>query len=301
MSVLRPPLLSLAPLALLLLSPLAAQTDKDSLAIGAVEVNAALETSAAADGTLPSLEQLQQSLDGELLNAFQQTRRFDLFARSDLAEILGEQDLAASGNLDPNDPDTAEAFQLGGVQYLVVTELSAFRDRTETARFESIGKRATARTIEAVAIARIYDTTTARLLESARVTAAARDFAEERDATTARGSGATGTVVADTANRLAQAVAERTVQVLYPARIVGKAGRTVMFNRGDSFPIEPGDRWTVYAEGEEMIDPDTGESLGSLQADVGTVVVREVLPRTTRAEIEEDFGIAVGNVVRPAE
>jgi curli biogenesis system outer membrane secretion channel CsgG len=301
MSVLRPPLLSLAPLALLLLSPLAAQTDKDSLAIGAVEVNAALETSAAADGTLPSLEQLQQSLDGELLNAFQQTRRFDLFARSDLAEILGEQDLAASGNLDPNDPDTAEAFQLGGVQYLVVTELSAFRDRTETARFESIGKRATARTIEAVAIARIYDTTTARLLESARVTAAARDFAEERDATTARGSGATGTVVADTANRLAQAVAERTVQVLYPARIVGKAGRTVMFNRGDSFPIEPGDRWTVYAEGEEMIDPDTGESLGSLQADVGTVVVREVLPRTTRAEIEEDFGIAVGNIVRPAE
>ena len=50
-----------------------------------------------------------------------------------------------------------------------------------------------------------------------------------------------------------------------------------------------------------MIDPDTGESLGSLQADVGTVVVREVLPRTTRAEIEEDFGIAVGNIVRPAE
>ena len=300
MSILRPPLLSLAPLALFLLSPLSAQTDKDSLAIGAVEVNPSLESNAAADGTLASLQQLRQSLDGELLNAFQQTRRFDLYARSDLAEILGEQDLAASGNLDPSDPDTAQAFQLGGVQYLVVTELSAYRDRTETARFESIGKRATARTLEAVAIARIYDTTTARLLESARVTATARDFAEESGATTARGSEATGTVVADTANRLAQAVAERTVQVLYPARIVGKAGRTVVFNRGDSFPIEPGDRWTVYAEGEEMIDPDTGESLGALQADVGTIVVREILPRTTRAEIEEDFGISVGDIVRPA-
>ncbi len=277
-----------------------AQADKSTLAVGPVEINSGVETAALRDGSIAELNRLVESLDSELINAFQQTRRFDIFARSDLSAILAEQGLAQSGNLDPSDPDTAKAFQLGGVQYLVVTTVTDFQDYEETARFEAIGKTATKRILRIGAVAKVYDTTTGKLLESARVETTEEDVSDDPSYQTSRTGELSDNLIAVLGQATANRVAVRVVDVLYPARIVGKTSQIVAFNRGDGFDIEPGDVWAVFAEGEEMIDPDTGESLGSMEAEVGKVEVVEVLPRISKARIIEDFGIEKSQIVRRA-
>jgi len=282
---------------LLLSIPVGAQ--KLTLAVGPVEVNPAVETKAAQQGGRVQLDRIVQSTDSEMINSFQQTRRFDLFARSDLSAVMSEQDLAQSGNLDLNDPNTAEAFRLAGVQYLVVTSINDFQDYIEKATFGAIGKSVTKRIIRIGAIAKIYDTTTGKLLESTRVNTDMQDIQDDPDFESVKNSLLSESLVSQISKKLADRVANRVVDVLYPAKIVGQTGKLVLFNRGDGFDIEKGDVWVVYAQGEEMVDPDTGESLGSVEAEVGKIRVVEVLPKVTRAEVIEDYGIEKLQVVRP--
>lgn len=288
------------PLLLLTTLALGAQTEKASLAVGPVEATRGVEAAAGREGAAVALDRVVEAIDAELINSFQQTRRFDLFARSDLDAILAEQDLAQSGNLDPADPDTAEAFRLGGVQYLVVTTVTDFQDYEETATFEAIGKSATKRLVRIGAIAKIYDTTTGKLLETARVETTERDVEEEPSYQSTRTGELSDNLLNEVSQAAADRIATRVTDVLFPARIVGMTGKIVLFNRGDGFDVEPGDVWTVYAEGDEMVDPDTGESLGAVEAEVGKVRVIEVLPRVSRAEIVEDYGIEELQVVRPS-
>lgn len=278
---------------------LTAQTEKMTLAVGPVEVTPALEAQAKRDLSGLTLDRIVQSIDSELINSFQQTRRFDLFARSDLSAVLSEQNLAESGNLDLNDPNTAQAFQLAGVQYLVVTSINDFQNYVERATFEAIGKTVTKRIIRIGAIAKIYDTTSGKLLESTRINTDLQDIEPQGEYESVKNSDLSESLVAQASKKAADRIANRVVDVLYPAKVVGKSGKIVLFNRGDGFDIAKGDVWVVYAEGEEMVDPDTGESLGSVEAEVGKIRVIEVLPKVTRAEIIEDYGIDKLQIVRP--
>ena len=70
---------------------------KATLAIRAFEATPAVETAARAAGTGNALEQILQGAEGQMENAVQQTRKFQIVARGDLKTILKEQDLADSG------------------------------------------------------------------------------------------------------------------------------------------------------------------------------------------------------------
>ena len=56
----------------------------------------------------------------------------------------------------------------------------------------------------------------------------------------------------------------------------------------------------MFAVGEELIDPDTKESLGREEILIGKVKITSVLPKTSTAEIIEDLGIDKEAVLRKA-
>lgn len=51
---------------------------------------------------------------------------------------------------------------------------------------------------------------------------------------------------------------------------------TVVINRGSDHGVSKGARYLLYGIGEEIVDPDTHESLGKLEAVRGTGVVKHV-------------------------
>ena len=54
----------------------------------------------------------------------------------------------------------------------------------------------------------------------------------------------------------------------------------------------------MFAVGEELIDPDTKESLGKEEVLVGKAKIISVQPKTSSAEIIDDKGIDKGAVLR---
>lgn len=59
---------------------------------------------------------------------------------------------------------------------------------------------------------------------------------------------------------------------------------SVVINRGDMDGVEYGDRFLVYEVGEELFDPDTGESLGNIEIVKGRGKPRHIQDRLTTLE-----------------
>jgi curli biogenesis system outer membrane secretion channel CsgG len=281
-------------------APVTAPPAKLSLAVGAVKVTPALVSTLEQRGQARELGRVQESLDPQLTAAFQATRKFDLVARTDLKDVILEQDLSGSGNVDKADPAAAKAFKLAGARYVVVSTIDDFQDNVQEAEFKEIGKKATRRQVRLSVIAKIYDTTTGRLLESANLQLDNSAFVRNPEFLVAeKGSNLTEKALQELARQMAEKVAARVVDVLLPARVLAVRDAQVTLNRGDGTGITVGQAWAVFAQGEALIDPDTGENLGSEEVRVGSIRITSVLPKTAVGEIcGENRGVAKGCILR---
>lgn len=271
---------------------------KKTIGIGVVEVTPSILQSANAAGSRGVLSRITQAMDGQLIDKVHNTRKFDVFSRSDLAKVLKEQEFADSGNVDVSDPNAAKAFMLGGIQYILTTSISDFQDHRETAYFEGLGETISKRNIRMGAVAKIYDTTTGKLLESANFQIDTGGHEEKHRFVTSSSGSMSDKFILELATEMADRIANRVVDVLYPARVLAVTGNQVTINRGDGTGIEVGQVWEIFALGEELIDPDTGESLGKEENSIGRVHIKRVNPKTSVGEAEENYGIQALQVIR---
>jgi hypothetical protein len=72
----------------------------------------------------------------------------------------------------------------------------------------------------------------------------------------------------------------KVISLRDPANNVGEYNQ-VIINRGKDNGIKQGQRFLVYAVGEEMFDPDTNESLGNLEIVKGTGTATHVQEKIT--------------------
>ena len=86
--------------------------------------------------------------------------------------------------------------------------------------------------------------------------------------------------------------------MVFPAKVIARRDTQVTINRGEGAGVAVGDVLNVYALGEEMIDPDTKESLGRDEVKVGKVKITEVDPKFSKADVIEDTGISPGAILR---
>jgi curli biogenesis system outer membrane secretion channel CsgG len=285
-----------------LLPLLAAAQDKATIAISSIK-----PTPSVAEATQSvkrtELNRIIESLDSQLVDRVNATRKFDVVGRSDLSDVLKEQELGASGNVDAK--TAAKVGKLAGAKYLLVATVDDFQDYVETATFEGTGRSASKRIFRMSIVGKVYDSTTGKLLESVNLQTG-------NDAFKAISSGAnnsyadgnlTDEMMVALARGMAERIANRLVDVIFPAKIIARRDNVVTFNRGEGTGLAVGDLFNVYAVGEEMIDPDTKESLGREEVKVGQVKVSEVNPKFSKAEILADpqSSIATGAVLRKVQ
>ncbi len=305
---------------LTLLPALASAQDKATIAISSIKptptLAAGLKTSTQVDSvtgnadrvktdattidTRQELNRILESLDSQLIDRVNATRKFDVVSRSDLADILKEQDLGASGNVDAK--TAAQAGKLAGAKYLLVATVDDFQDYYEKAVFEGTGRSATKRVFRFSIVAKIYDSSTGKLVESANFQTGNDEFKliqEERNYSVNNGRLSDEMMVA-IARSMAEKIANHVVDIIFPAKVLIKRDNTVTINRGEGGGVAAGDVFNVYAFGEELIDPDTKETLGHEEVKVGKVRISQVNAKTSTATVLEDTGIDKGAVLRKA-
>jgi hypothetical protein len=284
-----------------LLTPASLWADKDTLGIAPVKPGAALVESVKKDGRQNQMEQVVQALDGQLIDSISGTRKFQVVSRSDLKDVITEQEFANSGNVDTSDKSAAKQGKMSGAKYILVTTLDGFKDFAETSTVGETGQTATIRVLNLAATMKFYESTSGKLLESKSL----KSRKDARQVSLKRGSenaALSDELLVDVAHDLAQQIANRVADVVFPAKVISKVDKQITINRGDGTGIAKGQVWSVFAVGKELKDPDTGEVLGKEEVEVGKIRIASVLPKVSTGVIEgEDAGIAEGAIVRPPQ
>jgi hypothetical protein len=272
-----------------------AQSGKETLAISSVKPTPSLRTALSGAGKALSLGRVVEAFDSQLIAQVNATRKFDIVGRSDLKDVIKEQELGQSGNVDAK--SAAQAGKLAGAKYLLVTTIDDFEDSTERMEFKTLNQVGIKRKIRIGAVAKIYDSSTGKLLESANIKTEKKD--DRADSTALqKNAELTDALLADAVQETATKVATRVADVIFPVRVLIKRDKQITINRGEGAGVEVGQVWNVYALGEELIDPDTKESLGREEVQVGKARIVNITPKTSTAEILEDTGIDKGAVLR---
>jgi curli biogenesis system outer membrane secretion channel CsgG len=281
--------------------PAVGTSGRVSLGIGTVEVIPALKVTLATRGAEQAIEldRVQQSLDGQLTAAFGATGKFDVIARSDWPQILREQDFTTGGNVNGMDPQAAKSFMLKGIRWIVIPQIADFQDYIETGVFEGLGQKLTRRIVKLALVTKIYDTTTGRLIESVNSKYDDQKIINDPTNSTVQGGRFTDSMILDIARMTGEQVANDIVDRLMPAKILAITDRVATISRGAGAGVSTGQVWQVFALGQALTDPDTGESLGAEEVPVGWMQIQTADARVSRGGLcGDDFGVATGCIVR---
>ena len=189
--------------------------------------------------------------------------RFIVYERNKLDQILSEQGLQNSLS------NNGTQLKIDGVDYLIygsITKKTTEKKTVNTGQFASVSYTSTF----GVDI-KIADALTGEIRR-----------AEAIEATVDAGNGvATGNFVNTNVSSDSLVEAQRTVakksaallaESIFPIRVADVDESDIYLNYGDSI-LSVGDQLNIVKEGREIIDRDTGKSLGSRQTVLGTVQV----------------------------
>lgn len=268
---------------------------KPTLAIAPVQVSHSEQTRITEAGKKLSLDRVVDALDGQFIDRFNATRKFEIIAQSDLKAIIEKQNFDLSGNVDPK--TAALIGKLIGAKYLAVTTIDTFEDQTERRQNAVARSVTTKRTIYLKGVCKLYNTTTGQLLESVDNDIATNSIVETLQEVS-NNAEATDELLRDATRGFASWSAARVADVIYPVKVLARTGKQVTLNRGDGTSLQVGQIWNANNAGKELKDPDTGEVLGCEEIPAGKICITEVDPKISKADVIEDQGVNVGAILR---
>ena len=183
---------------------------------------------------------------------------------------------------------------------ILTATVDDFQDYVETATFDGTGRSATKRVFRFSIVAKIYDSTSGKLLGTADFQTGNDEFKqiqEDHNYSVKNGELSDEMMVA-IARTMAEKIAIHVANVIFPITVLIKDDSGVMINRGEGGGVAVGDTYNVFALGKQLVDPQTGEVLGNEEVNVGKVQITEVDPKFSKAKILEDSGINTGAILR---
>ncbi len=274
---------------------LTAQAQKKTLGITGLTVNSAVTANVQKNGNELAMQRVVQSLNEQILAAVQGTRRFELIT-------LNESDQKAIGAAsDYNALSGVDAFDDARLQFILTTQINDFQDFTKRTEMGGLDQTVELRTLRLGCVAKIIsvDKGRAKIYETANFQIDKKHIDRQLSAIDTSSGRASDEIILQLSREMGERIARRVLDVLNPATILAKTGQFITINRGDGTDIAKGQMWEVLAVGEELIDPDTGESLGREEIPVGKAEIIAITPKFSRARLIEDYGVEKGHVARP--
>ncbi len=108
--------------------------------------------------------------------------------------------------------------------------------------------------------------------------------------------------VAQLRERIGPALPEETAEEPARETLIGKIAfvqeKEIYINLGGKHKVKAGDMFRVFREGEPVLDPDTGEKIGAVEKQIGTIRVEETMrPAMSRAVLVSGEALR-GDIVR---
>ncbi|MFT5702138.1 MAG: hypothetical protein ACI8ZB_005048 [Desulforhopalus sp.] len=239
-----------------------------------------------------------EKLLAEMEASFLATRKFDVVTRnkSSMEAIREEQQFAES---DLAAGDAAESGALQNADYLVIPEVHRFAFYRKTHKVPNLQNKYFKRDHGTLEMnAQIVDTKTGQIKATFSLK---KSFSTPEEMVNESGGVPNKKNFTDLAKGVSAQMADQFIALVFPVEIINLKGDKVYLNRGQDGGFSKGDVLNVYLKGEELIDPQTGENLGSAEEYIGKIKISRVNPKFTIATILQDKlegEMSVGCVVR---
>ncbi|MFB0526297.1 MAG: CsgG/HfaB family protein [bacterium] len=246
-----------------------------------------------------------------LTTAVYETGKFVVVERKAIQDIIKEQDLGEEGRV--RKETAAKIGDILGAQVLVRGAVTEFEEKVSRGGVGGVllkkkaGAGLTTTSAYVACDIRMYDATTGIILEATTKDAKARSvgvvLAGVLKTGDILGGGFSTKTPLGKATRgcieeIVSAIVDRMETVPWQAKIVKVSDGKVYINVGADAGVRKGEVFEVYRVGEELIDPDTGLSLGAEEAYAGKIKVIEADKKYAISTILEGEGFQRGDVVR---
>lgn len=245
-----------------------------------------------------------------LVTELVKTGEFMVIERQELQKILQEQGLGMSGAVTPQ--SAAQVGKLLGVELMVMGSVSEFGEKKSKiggsiGKF-GIGGKLTSRKARAVVDIRLVNTSTGEIVlaESAEGEESSKslDAIRLEDIDFGNPTHWDKTILGKASRKsIKKAVGyiQKAMQnIPWQGKIIKASGSTIYMKPGSAGGVKPGMEFVVYSKGEELIDPDTGISLGSEESLIGKIkVVQDIGDgKACKAVVVSGSGFKTGDLVR---
>jgi len=237
--------------------------------------------------------------------------RFVIVQREDLKDVIAEQDLAASGRTAAA-KKVAQTGKIRSARYLVgggITEVSENQsggDGGVNIKGFRIG--AGKNDAQIAVVVTLTDTTTGEIVAKERVVGKAGGTALRVGYSGSIGGELggfkktpLGQAAQDVINQAVALIAKKMESFPFEGTVIKVTDKgQAIINRGSEFGVEVGQELVVSEAGEELIDPDTGEILGSEEGEItGRLKVARVSEKVSYADVVDGSADAGATVKAP--
>ena len=230
-----------------------------------------------------------------LITALRETGRYTVLEREALADVLGEQDFAGSSRAD--NKTSIKKGKLLGAQLLIKGAITEFSYNTGGGNlglgYKGFGLGTSSSTARAAADIRVVDAVTGEVIESHHDSVEAKSSGLQLSGSSNGFSFGVGgnknsplgkaarDLIEKMTNFIGTAISshaiEGSAEPVLEGRVIKVDGPDMIyFNRGEDDGVKIGDKFDIYHPTESLVDPETGETLGSEKEFVGRVEVIKV-------------------------
>lgn len=215
-----------------------------------------------------SNKRYQELLTTTVSEALVASRRFDVLNRRNDALFEAEKAFIQGG--DAATAEVARLSQASGADYLIVAELqglSISNNMRETIRM----------TGEVLVRSAVSGTLRLEVIEfaSRKVKwSSSQKFGGTYEGVSSIGAGTLSRLIGGAADKLM----DNLIASIYPIRVIKVVGDVAIINRGEG-SAAVGETYAVFLMGEELTDPQSGESLGVMEIEAGLGKITEVKPK----------------------
>ena len=261
------------------------------------------------DSGYSSMVNLGQDFSTQLSDALVQSGKFIVLTRTDLDVVMAEQDLAASDRMAKS--NTAQTGKIIPAQILIKGQITEFEENTGgggqgiSVKGISLGMKKSS--AHMAVIIQLIDSTTGEILESKRVEGSASGgglsvgYSGVVDVNSSSFKKTPlGKAVQVTIDQAVDYLAKKLSALPWQGKVVTIKDGLVFVNSGKTAGVEIGDAFSIFKEGEALVDPDTGMNLGSEKTKIADIKISDVQDKFSKAQvtsgkIEE---IAKGNIIQ---
>lgn len=196
------------------------------------------------------------------------SRRFDVLDRDNQQSYAQETVFIQSGQAAL--PETARLGQAGGADYLLhasIQGLSVANNQQETIRL-------TGETLVKSAVSGILKLEIVEFSSRKVKWSGSEKFGATYKGASSVGANSMSGLISNAAEKLV----DRLVATIYPMQIVKVMNDTAIVNRGEG-SVSKEEHYNVFQMGEDLIDPQSGESLGALEIAIGKGKIIDVKPK----------------------